>query len=139
MDLDEIYTGIADAVRDRIPTLNCFGFVPDSLPDPSFYVGDMEIDYDKSVGGGMEELTISCYVLVSRADPKSAHAALFSYVPGTGPTSIKAAIEHDRTLGGVVEDVRVLDFRTLTGEEIAQEDRIGGVWTLTVLAQSEQD
>ncbi|MDF5755819.1 hypothetical protein [Spongiactinospora sp. TRM90649] len=139
MDVNTVCTALADQVRAGVPSLNCFGHIPDSTPVPCFFTGEYDIEYDKATDHGMDEAAITCYVLVSRTDIRSAQESLSRFAAGSGPLSIKAAIETDRTLGGAVEDIRVIDFRTLGAEELDLDDRIGGVFTVRALAQSETE
>lgn len=120
MDVGPIRDALADAVRVAVPTLNCFGYCPDSVPEPCFYVGEVEIDFDKTFGRGMDELRVTCRLLVSRADDRAGQAALDTYLAGSGATSIKAALVAARgapgvaALGGLCDDlhlVRVQGYR----------------------------
>lgn len=113
MDVGAIRAALADAVRDAVPGLNCFGYLPDSVPEPCFYTGEVEITYDQVFQRGMDELLITCRVLTSRADDRSGQAALDSYLAGSGDLSVKAAIEAARgapgeaALGGLCDDLHV--------------------------------
>ncbi|MFC7380890.1 hypothetical protein [Sphaerisporangium rhizosphaerae] len=113
MDVGAIRKALADVVRDEIPSLNCFGYVPDDVPEPCFYSGEVEIDFDKTFGRGMDEIAVTCRLLVSRADDRSGQEALDKYLAGSGPDSIKQAIETGRgapgqsALGGLADDLHV--------------------------------
>ncbi|MEU9888670.1 hypothetical protein [Sphaerisporangium sp. NPDC051011] len=113
MNPSEIKTALADAVREAIPALSCFGYVPDSVPEPCFYAGEVEIDFDQTFGRGMDELLITCRLLVSRADDRAGQAALDSYLSGSGPDSVKAALVAARgapgqpALGGLCDDLHL--------------------------------
>lgn len=100
MDISTIRTRLADAVASVSPTLNHYGYVPDAVAVPAFYVSGVEIDYDLTMGRGSDELTVICVVLVSAANDQSGQAQLDAYLKGSGAGSLKAAIEADPTLGG---------------------------------------
>jgi hypothetical protein len=114
MEPGAIREALATAVRDAIPVLNCFGYCPDSIPEPCFYAGEVEIDFDRAFGRGMDEMRVTCRLLVSRADDKSGQAALDGYLAGSGPLSVKAAIEAARgapgqpALGGLCDDLHLM-------------------------------
>ncbi len=111
MDISLIRTAIADAVHAQIPSLNCFGYIPDAPPEPCFYVGEVGIDFDSAFGRGLDEARITCHLLVSRADDRAGQAALDSYLRGSGPNSVKAALLTARgapgqpALGGLAHDL----------------------------------
>lgn len=67
--------------------------------------------YDDTFQRGMDTTTFRIILIVSRAAEKYAQRKLDTYVSTTGSTSIKAAIEGDRTLGGTVFDCRVTEMR----------------------------
>lgn len=113
MDIGGVKVALADTVRAEIPSLTCFGYVPDSIPEPCFFVGEAEIEFDKTFGRGLDEVTLTCRLLVSRADDRSGQAALDRYLSGSGPRSIKRAIETARgapgeyALGGLAHDLHL--------------------------------
>ena len=113
MDIAAMRTAFADAVRDAIPSLNCFGYLPESIPEPCFYVGEVEIDFDRAFGRGMDEARFTCRLLTSRADDRAGQEALDRYLAGSGQYSVKAAIEAQRgapgapALGGLCDDLHV--------------------------------
>jgi hypothetical protein len=117
VNISALRQAIADAVDAGVPALTCFGYVPDSVPEPCFYAGEVEIDPHNSFGGD-DAVTVRCRVLVSRSDDKSGQAALDGYLSRTGTSSIRAALEAARgapgqsALGGLCDDLVV---RAITG------------------------
>lgn len=110
MDLNEVALGLAANVS-QVPEVNPLDYVPDAIPDNAFMVGEIDIAFDKTFGRGSDELTITCRLFTSRADDKSGQQKLRSFMMGGGITSIKKAIESDRTLGGACDDLRVTSAR----------------------------
>lgn len=114
MEVGLIRKALADVVRAEIPSLNCFGYSPDSVPEPCFYVGEVEIDFDKTFGRGMDEILVTCRVLVSSADDRAGQEALDKYLAGSGTDSLKRALEVARglpgvaALGGLADDLHVV-------------------------------
>lgn len=114
MEPGAIREALAEAVGSAITSINAFGYCPDSVPEPCFYAGEVEIDFDRAFQRGMDELRITCRLLVSRADDRSGQAALDRYLAGSGPDSVKAAIEAARgapgqpALGGLCDDLHLM-------------------------------
>jgi hypothetical protein len=113
-----IRDAIADAARvvvlpAGIAKLTCTGYVPDAVTTPHFFVGEYTVDFDKAMGRSLDEVELTCRVLVSRADDRSAQAILDGLLSGAGPASLKAAIEAargapgDYALGGLAHDLHV--------------------------------
>ncbi|MGI5293269.1 hypothetical protein ACQEVF_59530 [Nonomuraea polychroma] len=113
MDPGAIKEEIANSIRTAIPALNCFGYCPDSVPEPCFYVGEIEIDFDRAFQRGMDEMRVTCRLLVSRADDRAGQRALDTYLSGSGASSIKAAFHAARgapgqpALGGLCDDLHL--------------------------------
>lgn len=112
MDIAAVRQGLADAAA-TIDGLNCYGYTPDSVSEPCFYPLDVTIDYDQTFARGMDQLSVTCIVLASRADDRAGQAKLDAYLAGSGSQSIKAAIEAARgapgqsSLDGACDDLRV--------------------------------
>ncbi|MEV2240580.1 hypothetical protein [Micromonospora sp. NPDC049891] len=100
MNISAIRSALAESVASVTPELNTYGYVPDSVAVPCFYVGGVEIDYDVTMGRGSDELSVTCVVLVSANSDASGQEQLDAYLNGSGASSLKAAIEADETLGG---------------------------------------
>ncbi|HWB37491.1 MAG TPA: hypothetical protein VHA75_15855 [Rugosimonospora sp.] len=92
MDLEAVAEGLATAAS-AIEGLRCFPYTPDSFAAPAFYVGEITQTYDESFGRGMDSLTVICRVMVERTNERAAQKALNGYLSGSGPNSIKAALE----------------------------------------------
>jgi hypothetical protein len=73
------------------------------------------VEYDLASSRGLDRINLTVRVIVGRAVERTAQAQLDGYVFGAG--SVKAAIEADRTLGGVVQDCRVTEMRDY-GQEV---------------------
>lgn len=108
MDYQAVRDGIA-ANANAISGLNVLGFEPDDGEVPLFYPAEMDIQaLTMGRASGRERLIITCKVLVSAADDKSGQQLLSGYLKGSGSTSLRAAIEADKTLGGKCEDLQVV-------------------------------
>jgi hypothetical protein len=125
MQISGVREAIAAAARAVVlPTgvgkLTCTGYTPDAITEPHFFVGEVSVTFDQTMGRGLDELEITCRVLVGRGDDKAAQKALDALLSGSGPASLKTAIEAARgapgelALGGLAHDfhvVRVQGYR----------------------------
>ena len=109
MDINEVFAGIA-ARADTIAGLRGLQYMPDAVTPPMFAPMDVEGEFDKTFGRGMDELSVRCLLLISRATDKQGQAKLNAYLSGSGAKSIKAALFADRTLGGSCDDSHVVRF-----------------------------
>lgn len=118
MQISAIRDAIADAARevvlpDGIGKLTCTGYNPDSLAAPAFFVGEVEVNYDKAMGRKLDELLFTCRALIGRADDRTSQKILDGLLSGSGAASLKAAIEAARgapgemALGGLADDLHL--------------------------------
>lgn len=119
MQISLIRNAIATAARAvTLPAgtakLTSTGYVPDAITAPCFFVAEVEITFDKTFGRGTDELEFTCRVLVGRADDRAAQRILDAMLSGSGPASLKVAIEAARgapgelALGGLADDLHVM-------------------------------
>lgn len=118
MQISLIRDAIADAARvvvlpAGIGKLTSTGYVPDAVVVPCFFVAEVEVTYDKTMGRGTDELMFTCRVLAGRADDRSTQRILDAMLSGAGAASLKAAIEAARgvpgemALGGAADDLHI--------------------------------
>lgn len=106
MDWNEIALGLA-ANANAAPELNALDHTPDSVPEPAFMVGEVDITFDRTFGRGSDEAVITCRVMVARSEDASGQQKLRDFMAGGGVYSVKKAIESDRQLGGACDDLHV--------------------------------
>lgn len=123
MDVAAIRAAVPAAVGTAIPELTCLPYLPDAVPEPCFYAGEVEIDFDRTYQRGMDEIELTCRLLVSRGDDLAGQARLDSYMAGSGPLSVKAALDAARgapgqaALGGLADDIHL---RRVQGHRLYQ-------------------
>lgn len=94
------------------------------------------IDYHAAMGANpLGNLMFEIWVFTSTAWDRTGQLKLAGYQNQNGSTSIRAAIEADRTLGGVVDDCFVRSSRRVTVEEFGVIKYFGGVFTVPVFAR----
>ena len=108
---------------------------PDSVALPQAWVGiPEEIDYHAAFQRGLMRLPFKVGLAVSAASDRVGQHALAAYANPTGTSSVVAAIEADKTLGGVVSDLIVRTFRPLGLTNIGGLDCYAGEWVVDVFA-----
>jgi hypothetical protein len=135
MDFEAIQQGLANAAK-TIAGLQCFPTLPDSIDPPTFAPIELEIDYQKTFGASsMTETVVTCGLFVSRGDTDAGRAALATYVSANGPSSIRTALEVDRTLGGTAKALIVERVRG-TGRiyAVAGIDHLGAMFEIRIWA-----
>lgn len=95
-------------VRELIPAL----VVP-----PMAVVQPQQIEYDLNANRGVNRYTFTVTVFVVKADDRSAQLRVDPFVSTSGPQSVKAALEADRTLGGEVDTLRVTNVSNYSSQD----------------------
>ena len=108
--LSELRTGLATNLA-TITGLRTAALMPDNPNPPIAIVQPESIAYDDTFGRGMQTYTFTIVVLVGRVAERSAQNAIDAFCASTGASSIKLALESDKTLGGTAFDLRVTDMR----------------------------
>lgn len=144
MQISAVRDAIADAARVVVlPTgigkLTCLGYVPDSVVAPVFFVGEVDIVFDRTMGRGTDELQFTCRVLAGRADDRSAQRILDALLSGAGEASLKQAIEAARgapgelALGGLADDLHLERVQGYRWYEHAGASYVGAELAIKVI------
>ena len=117
---------IPSEVRDGLKTqlqaiegLRVYDLIPDLVTPPCAIVGQLDFTFDINNARGLDQAQCDVFVIVQRFSERAGQDKLDAYLSGSGTSSIKAAIESDRTLGGTVDTLRV------TGAEAGTYDSQG--------------
>lgn len=130
----EIMQGI-EARLATISGLRVAEYVPNQVNPPQAYVGVPPIPrYHATMGMGRFEIEPTVTVLVSANLDRAGQLQLAGFANPTGDTSIRAAIEGDKTLGGKVDDCFVVSFRPLGPVEVGLIGFYGGIFELRAVA-----
>jgi len=106
-------------VRDNLKTalqtitgLRVMDYVPDSTNVPTnnafAVVGQLSLNYDYTLNRGFDFATCNIIVMVGRMSERNGQERLDGLLASSGSTSIKAAVEADKTLSGAVQTLRVV-------------------------------
>ena len=103
-----VRAGLGTAL-DTITGPRVFDYVPDSLSPPAAVVEPLEVAYDEAMHRGLDVYRAFILVIVGRMSDRSSQDRLDAYVAGSGSSSVKAAIEADKTLGGACSSLQVIN------------------------------
>jgi hypothetical protein len=92
------------------------------------------MNYHASMGNGMTTYNFIVTLVVGRADARSAQNALDAFCSSTGSSSIRSAVESDRTLGGKAFDCVVTQMRNYGSLSIGDNTYLAAEFDLTVQA-----
>lgn len=113
---------VRDSLKTRLQTitgLRAYDLIPDTVVPPCAVVGQLDFTFDIDNARGLDQAQVDVLVIVQRFSERAGQDKLDAYLAGSGASSIKAAIEGDRTLGGTVNTLRV------TGAEAGTYDSQG--------------
>ena len=120
MDIAAVRAGLKAAL-EVVPGLRVVEFEPSSANPPVAIIEDPSINYDLTLGHGIHAATFNISVTVANVVDRDATAKMNAYISHPGPQSIKQALEYDRSLGGVIEELKV---NTVTGANLEIEDAV---------------
>jgi hypothetical protein len=100
--LSQIRAGLATNLR-TISGLRVYEEIPDNPQPPSAVVVLNNIEYNQDFGGSAK-YNFAVQVIVGRAAERAAQRYLDLYSDPTGASSVKAGVESNRTMSGVVLD-----------------------------------
>jgi hypothetical protein len=129
--ISEIRSGIATNLA-TISGLRTGATLPETPNPPIAVVEPVSINFDTTMGRGLDELSFKVTLIVGRADGRSAQNSLDAYCSSSGSTSVKSAIESDRTLGGKANDLRVTALSTYGSVTIADTTYLAAEFAVTV-------
>lgn len=111
---------VVDALEAAVATisdLEVYDYVPDDVAVPCAFVWPAASNFDMTIGRGGDRQFYTIRILVSRTSDREGQTKLFTYMNPSGSASVKAAIESDKTLGGVADTLWV---RSRTGVQIQE-------------------
>lgn len=128
----EIREAISAALKE-IPGMQASAYVLGNSTPPFAHVLRGELVYDQAMGHGTHTWTMRVRAYVALTTDIGAQKLLDEYLAVDGERSIKAAIEADPTLGGVISDLQV---KSASGEQEVVRDQggplLGSEWTVEV-------
>lgn len=119
----------------RISGLRTSATIPDDPHPPIAVVKPNSITYDLSFARGVDEYEFLVLVIVGRVDERTAQTRLDGYCAPSGDTSVKQAIESDKTLGGSAYDLRVREMRNYQQVTVGDVTYLSAEFVVQVFAQ----
>ncbi len=109
--------GVRDALKANLQTitnLRVYDLIPDIVTPPCAVVGQLDFTFDIDNARGLDQASVDIYVIVQRISERTGQDKLDLFLAGSGVGSIKTALESDRTLGGLVDTLRVISAESGT-------------------------
>ena len=131
--VSQIKTGLA-ANLATVSGLRAYAYQPDNVNTPFAWPLLDSIQYNGAMGGGLITHKFTVSVVVGRAAERTAQTLLDGYLSYRGTTSIRQAIESDRTLGGVVQDLIVESANNISTLEANDTTYLAIDFVVTVYA-----
>ena len=131
--LSDLRTGLATNLA-TITGLRTAATIPDNPNPPIAIISPVAITYDSVYGRGMQEYQFTVTVLVGLVAERSNQNKIDAYCSSTGSSSIKLAIESDKSLGGKAFDVRVTEMRAYSSVTVGDVKYLAAEFTVLCYA-----
>jgi len=108
---------VRDAIKANLQTITnmrVYDQIPDVIVPPCAVVGQLDFTFDVDNQRGLDQASVDVYVIVQRISERAGQDKLDLYLAGSGNGSVKTALESDRTLGGLVDTLRVISAESGT-------------------------
>ena len=132
--ITNLRTGLATRLG-TISGLRTTTETPDTVSPPIAIINVANVSYDRTFQRGLDEYNFVITVIVGRVGERSAQRLLDSYVSTTGASSVKLAVESDKTLGGNCDSLRVTDMRNYGSLVIGEITYLAAEFNVVVYAQ----
>lgn len=109
--------GVREALKTNLQNINnlrIYDTIPDIVTPPCAVVGQLDFTFDIDNMRGLDQASVDVYVIVQRISERTGQDKLDNFLAGSGTGSIKTAIEIDRSLGGLVDTLRVISAESGT-------------------------
>ena len=132
MSISLIRQGIATNLA-TIAGLRTAAEIPDNPSPPIAVVSLSSVDFDGAFDRGLTRYNFLVTVIVGRVAEREAQRRLDAYI-STGSSSVKYAVESDKTLGGNAYDCRVVSMDSVGSLSISDTTYLAADFTVTVIA-----
>lgn len=132
-DIADIRAGLAT----NLATISGLRTSPELIDNPTPPVALINldtIDYDLAMKQGLTQYNFTITVIVGRAAEREQQRKLDLYCQPTGSYSVKSAVESNRTLSGVIQDLRVTSSSSIGSIQINDQTYLAAEFTVTVYA-----
>ena len=132
-DIQLLRTGIATNLS-TIPGLRTAIDIPDNPSPPIAIVQFNRAEYHQDFKNGMTEYSFIVQVIVGRADDRTAQRSLDAYCSSDSASSVKQAVESNRTLSGNAFDCVVTEMSSYGSVLINDTTYLAAEFAVRVLA-----
>ena len=108
--------------------------MPDNPNPPIALVRPVTVEYNQAFANGLTRYNFVVVVIVGRAEERTAQRSLDAFCSSTGSSSIKLAVESDKTLGGNAYDCRVTEMRNYTPIQLNEGTYLAAEFAVDVFA-----
>jgi hypothetical protein len=92
------------------------------------------VTFHRSFNNALNEYSFTITLIVGQASERNAQNAIDLYCSSTGTSSIRRAVESDKTLGGVAYDTVVTDMRNYGSTTIGETTYLAAEFNVVVQA-----
>ena len=114
--------------------LRTAAIIPEDPKPPVAVVIFDRVEFDTSMARGLDMYLFKVVLVLGRVNTRGTEEALDGYLSGNGLTSLKAAIESDRSLGGEAQDLRVTSGENVRELVVADITYVAADFLITVYA-----
>lgn len=111
--ISQVANGLKTAL-DTISGLRCYSYQPEQLNPPQAFPVLDRVNYHRAFQGGDMVTEWTVIAIVGRYTDRTAFTALDDYLSYSGTKSIRAALENDKTLGGICQTLIVQSSADVT-------------------------
>lgn len=108
--------------------------IPDNVNPPYAIVAPSSVDYHRAFNNALSTFNFTVTLVVGRVSERTAQNSLDAYCSPSGASSIRVAIEADKTLGGVVFDTIVTGMRNYGSVTIGENTYLAAEFDIAVQA-----
>lgn len=108
--------------------------IPDNVNPPFAIVAPSSVDYHRAFNNALSTYNFTVTLVVGRVSERTAQNSLDAYCSPSGASSIRVAIEADKTLGGVVFDTIVTGMRNYGSVTIGENTYLAAEFDIAVQA-----
>jgi hypothetical protein len=134
VSLSSLRSGLATRL-ETISGLRTSAYVPPDPMPPVAIVVPTGIIFDSTFARGSDEYEFTVLILVGSVDDRVSQSTMDAYCDPSGSGSVKAAIEGDKTLGGVAFTCRVREMRNYQQTPVGDQIYLSAEFVVQVYSQ----
>ena len=131
--ITDIRSGLATRLA-TITGLRTGATIPDNVNPPYAIISPNGVQYHRAFNNALSTFNFTVMVVVGRVSERTSQNSLDAYCSPSGSSSIRVAIEADKTLGGVVFDTIVTGMRNYGSVTIADNTYLAAEFDIAVQA-----